>query len=166
VFHEPGAGLLVGRDAQDSARRVPGNFEPNPKRRIDDGEVLLGDEPFAVRDAIAAVLRPGARRGDSHARRSTRRRHRDLPGQLGATRRFVLTDAALTGGLPEPRLVPRAGRRRHLLRLRAQPRRAARRRRGGPTTWAPARSRASVVSRTGEGFEVLALDGPRQPRRP
>ena len=44
VFHEPGAGLLVGRDAQDSARRVPGNFEPNPKRRIDEGEVLLGHE--------------------------------------------------------------------------------------------------------------------------
>src|SRR5690242_15795942 len=58
--HSPSAGpgsLVVGRDAVHSARLEPSRFEPNPKRRIDDGSVLLGDRELAVGELIAAVLR-------------------------------------------------------------------------------------------------------------
>lgn len=34
----------------------PERFEPNPKRRIDDGEILLGERAVPVVEAITAVL--------------------------------------------------------------------------------------------------------------
>src|SRR3954465_4676828 len=52
VYAEPGGELNVGRDAVHSARLDPARFEPNPKRRIDDGTVLLGEQEFAVVDLI------------------------------------------------------------------------------------------------------------------
>ena len=68
VYAATGRRLLVGREAERSARVDPGRFEPNPKRRIDDGEILLGPEAFAVVDVIAATLRrvsdQAARAGD------------------------------------------------------------------------------------------------------
>jgi hypothetical protein len=158
VFHESGAGLLVGRDAQDSARRAPGNFEPNPKRRIDEGELLLGDRAFPVRDAVAAVLA----RVRAEATRTIGAPVGELtvtcPANWGATRRFVLTDAAQSAGLPEPRLVP-------------EPVAAATYFASVLNHEVPSGSAvvvydlgagtfdASVVSRTEEGFTVLALDG-------
>ncbi|AOS66023.1 Hsp70 family protein [Actinoalloteichus hymeniacidonis] len=48
---------VVGRDAERQARLDPSRYEPNPKRRIDDGEVLLGTHVVPVVDLIAAVLR-------------------------------------------------------------------------------------------------------------
>ena len=56
VYAEPDGTLVVGRDAVHSARLDPARFEPNPKRRIDDGLVLLGDRELPVVDLIAAVL--------------------------------------------------------------------------------------------------------------
>ena len=56
VYAEPGGALAVGRDAVHSARLDPARFEPNPKRRIDDGLVLLGEQEFEVVDLIAGVL--------------------------------------------------------------------------------------------------------------
>jgi molecular chaperone DnaK len=54
----PGDGpVLVGRDAQRAARLDPAAYEPHPKRRIDDGTLLLGEVELPVRDAIGAVLR-------------------------------------------------------------------------------------------------------------
>src|ERR1044071_5907330 len=56
VFAELDGTLVVGRDAVHSARIDPVRFEPNPKRRIDDGLVLLGEQEFPVVELIAAVL--------------------------------------------------------------------------------------------------------------
>src|SRR5262245_57235211 len=50
-------GLATGRDAERSARIRPDAFEPNPKRRVDDGTVLLGGRELRVVDLFAAVLR-------------------------------------------------------------------------------------------------------------
>src|ERR671917_556996 len=55
VYAEPAGELLVGRDAVHSARLDPARFEPNPKRRIDDGTLLLGDREVPVGDAVRAV---------------------------------------------------------------------------------------------------------------
>ncbi|GGM67807.1 Hsp70 family protein [Dactylosporangium sucinum] len=49
--------LHTGRDAAHLARGAPERLEPNPKRRIDDVTVLLGDAEVAVLDLIVAVLR-------------------------------------------------------------------------------------------------------------
>src|ERR687885_2899560 len=49
--------MLVGRDAERHARLDPARFEPNPKRRIDDGTLLLGDVVVPVTEALGAVLR-------------------------------------------------------------------------------------------------------------
>ncbi|MEU0562979.1 type VII secretion-associated protein, partial [Dactylosporangium sp. NPDC006015] len=54
--------LVAGLDAERLARADPAAFEPNPKRRIDDGTVLLGPHAVAVPDALAAVLRVVAAR--------------------------------------------------------------------------------------------------------
>src|SRR6266540_6707632 len=61
VYADPGGSLLVGRDAIHSARLDPARFEPNPKRRIDDHTVLLGDRELPVVDLLAAVLGAVAR---------------------------------------------------------------------------------------------------------
>jgi hypothetical protein len=53
-----GAGLLhVGRDAQRLAQADPGRYDPNPKRRIDEPGVLLGDAEVATVDLLAGLLR-------------------------------------------------------------------------------------------------------------
>src|SRR5258705_9882597 len=49
--------LLVGRDAVQASRGRPEAFEPNPKARIDDGEVLLGERVVPVAELVGAVLR-------------------------------------------------------------------------------------------------------------
>src|SRR4051812_37831596 len=56
VYAEPDGTLSVGRDAVHSARLDPARFEPNPKRRVDDDLVLLGDRELPVVELIAAVL--------------------------------------------------------------------------------------------------------------
>ncbi|RSM69880.1 heat-shock protein Hsp70 [Actinoplanes sp. ATCC 53533] len=158
VYAEAGGHLIAGRDAVHSARRDPGRFEPNPKRRIDDGLVLLGDEEFPVVDMIAAVL---VRVADEwHRTVGPVRPELTLtcPATWGATRRGLLAEAAARAGLSRARLV-------------AEPVAAA-------TYFAEVLGRdvpigsvlvvhdfgagtfdVSVVARTAEGFEVLAVDG-------
>ncbi|WP_327003604.1 hypothetical protein OHA72_52500 [Dactylosporangium sp. NBC_01737] len=57
VYAEVDGRLLTGRDATRAARLDPARFEPNPKRRVDDTEVLFGDAAVTVVDLIAATLR-------------------------------------------------------------------------------------------------------------
>src|SRR5690348_10136276 len=56
VYLEPDGRLLTGRDAVRSARFDPSRYEANPKRRISDREVLLGDRALPIEDLIAATL--------------------------------------------------------------------------------------------------------------
>ncbi|WP_328461761.1 Hsp70 family protein [Actinoplanes sp. NBC_00393] len=158
VYADASGNLLVGRDAVHSARLDPARFEPNPKRRIDDGLVLLGEREFEAVELITAVLA-----------RVTEEWHRAVgpyrpqttltcPASWGATRRTLLAEAAARAGLEGARLV-------------AEPVAAA-------TYFAEILGRdvpigsvvmvhdfgagtfdASVVARTAEGFEVLAVDG-------
>src|SRR5690349_22768444 len=57
VLLGPDGRLHVGRDAAHLARSSPERLEPNPKRRIDDDTVLLGDVAVPVRDLLGAILR-------------------------------------------------------------------------------------------------------------
>ncbi|ROP37644.1 Hsp70 family protein [Saccharothrix texasensis] len=108
VYCEEDGTLVVGRDAERRARLDPARFEPNPKRRVDDGVLLLGDNVVPVTDALAAVLRrvldETTRQLGGEALDEVRLTH---PAQWGPTRRNVLLSAArLAGVTGEIVLVP------------------------------------------------------------
>jgi len=158
VYAEPGGGILVGRDAVHSSRLDPARYEPNPKRRVDDGTLLLGEREIPVVELIAAVL---GRVSEEWTRTVGPVRPRvtlTCPATWGATRRQGLVDAARRVGFADVRLV-------------AEPVAAA-------TYFAQVLGRdvpigsvvvvhdlgagtfdASVVARTSSGFDVLAVDG-------
>ncbi|WP_447006385.1 Hsp70 family protein [Saccharothrix isguenensis] len=108
VYCEEDGTLVVGRDAERRARLDPARFEPNPKRRVDDGVLLLGDNVVPVTDALAAVLRrvldETNRQLGGESLDEIRLTH---PAQWGLTRRNVLLSAArLSGAKGEVVLVP------------------------------------------------------------
>ncbi|GAB3005353.1 type VII secretion-associated protein [Amycolatopsis acidiphila] len=98
--------LFVGQEAERQAAMDPSRYEPNPKRRIDEGELLLGDTVLRVTDVVRAVLS----RAVSEARRLAGGAEVDLlvlthPADWGAVRTRLLRQAA--GGLArEVTLVP------------------------------------------------------------
>jgi hypothetical protein len=171
VYAEPSGAIVVGRDAVHSARLDPARFEPNPKRRIDEGSVLLGDREVPVVQLLAAVLT----RVVDEFRRTTGgggpapRVTITCPAAWGATRRLVLSDAAAAAGLGS--VASLGDRSTASVRLVPEPVAAA-------TYFTQVLGRqvpvgsavvvhdfgagtfdASVVARTASGFEVLAVDG-------
>ncbi|MFF5080119.1 Hsp70 family protein [Actinoplanes sp. NPDC000266] len=158
VYAEPDGSFVVGRDAVHAARFDPARFEPNPKRRIDDGLVLLGEQEVPVVDLIASVLARVAEEWHRAVGPLLPEVTLTCPATWGATRRTLLAEAAAQAGLTRARLV-------------AEPVAAA-------TYFADVLGRdvpigsvvvvhdfgagtfdASVVARTAEGFEVMAVDG-------
>ncbi|SFW45903.1 type VII secretion-associated protein [Amycolatopsis australiensis] len=98
--------LFVGQEAERQAAVDPSRYEPNPKRRIDEGELLLGENVLRVTDVVHAVLA----RAVAEARRLAGDAEVDLlvlthPADWGAIRTRLLRQAA--GGLArEVALVP------------------------------------------------------------
>ncbi|SDH95597.1 Hsp70 protein [Actinokineospora alba] len=110
IYADEDGGLVVGRDAERRARLDPSRFEPNPKRRVDEGTLLLGTTVVPVTDALAAVLR---RVADETSRQLGGAKPDEVrlthPAQWGPVRRNVLLSAARQSGLgsnlvlvPEP----------------------------------------------------------------
>ncbi|MBM0228458.1 Hsp70 family protein, partial [Micromonospora sp. ATA51] len=56
VYADADGQLHVGRDAQRLAQVDPDRYEPNPKRRVDEAAVLLGDRRLSPAELLAAVL--------------------------------------------------------------------------------------------------------------
>ena len=106
VFAAADGTLATGREALRQARLDPTRFEPNPKRRVDDGEILLGDRVFPVVRVISAVLRTVAvevrRQLGGAMPDEVRLTH---PAQWGAARQNVLASAAREAGLGAGKLV-------------------------------------------------------------
>ena len=98
--------LLVGRDAERSARLEPSRYEPNPKRRIDEGLILLGDREYPVPDVFAAVLRRAFDEATRVAGGPTAHTMLTYPANWGAQRRKILVDSAARAGLGHVVLVP------------------------------------------------------------
>ncbi|HKS48716.1 MAG TPA: Hsp70 family protein [Amycolatopsis sp.] len=110
VFAGEDGTLVVGRDAERRARLDPTRFEPNPKRRVDEQTLLLGQDVVPVNEALAAVLRrvldeTTRQLGGEHPE-EVRLTH---PAQWGPVRRNVLLAAARLAGIrgnvllvPEP----------------------------------------------------------------
>ncbi|HEX4700556.1 MAG TPA: type VII secretion-associated protein [Pseudonocardiaceae bacterium] len=106
VFAAADGTLFVGQEAERQAAIDPSRYEPNPKRRIDEGELLLGNSVVAVLDVVRAVLG----RAVVEARRLAGNVPVDLlvlthPADWGAIRTRVLRQAA-AGLAAEVTLVP------------------------------------------------------------
>lgn len=56
VYAAPEGRLFVGQEAQRQAAIDPARYEPHPKRRLDEGELLLGDQVVPVVEVVRAVL--------------------------------------------------------------------------------------------------------------
>ncbi|GIJ49144.1 hypothetical protein Val02_60300 [Virgisporangium aliadipatigenens] len=105
VYAEPDGRLVVGRDAVNSSRIDPGRYEPNPKRRIDDGSVLLGEFEFPVEDVIAAVLRLVADEAARTAGVPLTAITLTCPAAWGPRRRRILVTGAARAGFPDVRVI-------------------------------------------------------------
>jgi molecular chaperone DnaK len=105
VYADPADGMRTGRDAVRSARLEPARYEPNPKRRIDESEVLLGEQAFAVTDLIAHTLRTVGAEAVRVTGGPVGRVVVTHPVAWGRVRRRILARACVEAGLPEPTLV-------------------------------------------------------------
>nr|WP_208406981.1 type VII secretion-associated protein [Amycolatopsis granulosa] len=106
VYAAPDGTVFVGQEADRQAAMDPSRYEPNPKRRIDEGELLLGDRVLRVTDVVRTVLG----RAVAEARRLASNAEVDLlvlthPAEWGAVRTRLLRQAA-SGLAREVTLVP------------------------------------------------------------
>jgi hypothetical protein len=98
--------LVVGQDAGRLARLDPSRFEPNPKRRIDEGTLELGGTTVEIADAFAAVLRRMAEEAERQLGRPPAQIRISHPAGWGATRQDVLREAAARARFGDVRLIP------------------------------------------------------------
>ncbi|SFR09047.1 type VII secretion-associated protein, Rv3446c family, C-terminal domain-containing protein [Lentzea waywayandensis] len=108
VFAAADGTLFVGQEAERQAAVDPARYEPHPKRRVDEGELLLGSTVLPVVDVVRAVLS----RAVGEARRVGGGAPVDLlvlthPADWGTVRTRVLLQAARGLGrelvlVPEP----------------------------------------------------------------
>ncbi|HEY1572689.1 MAG TPA: type VII secretion-associated protein [Pseudonocardiaceae bacterium] len=106
VFAAVDGTLFVGQEAERQAAIDPSRYEPNPKRRVDEGELLLGNTVIGVVEVVRAVLG----RAVTEARRLAGNAPVDLlvlthPADWGAIRTRVLRQAG-AGLATEVTLVP------------------------------------------------------------
>jgi hypothetical protein len=157
VFIDDEGGPVVGADAVHSGRRKPDRFEPNPKRRIDDAQILLGETEIPVTSVIAAVLSRVARECEQTLG-SLGPVTVTVPAAWGPTRRHVVADAATAAGLGTVDLVaePVAAVAYFVESLRVDVPRGS-----GVVVYdlGGGTFDATVLRRSANGFEVLAVDG-------
>ncbi|HEU5129315.1 MAG TPA: Hsp70 family protein [Glycomyces sp.] len=105
VFLDAAGVLHTGRDAQRLAGADPARYEPHPKRRIDDGSILLGDREVPVERLLSTALRRVADEAAGSGLRPT-----DViithPADWGPVRRSIVERAAADAGLGEVALLP------------------------------------------------------------
>ncbi|MBO3735418.1 Hsp70 family protein [Glycomyces niveus] len=104
VYLDADGELHTGRDAQRLAAAEPARFEPHPKRRIDEGTVLLGDREIPVEELLATGLRRVADAATASGQQPTET-VLTYPADWGPVRRAALERAAATAGLGRVRLL-------------------------------------------------------------
>jgi alpha-glucoside transport system substrate-binding protein len=100
-----GPGLLVGADALRAAVGHPAGLEPNPKRRVDEGVVWLGEREHPVVDLVAAVLARVAAEASQVAGGEPGEVVLTCPVAWAGPRLTVLAEAAERAGWPRARFV-------------------------------------------------------------
>lgn len=155
VFAADDGLLVVGQDAERRARLDPSRFEPNPKRRIDEGTLDLGGAKVPVTDAFAAVLRRIGEEAERQLGRPAGQTRISHPAGWGAGRQDVVRTAAVKAGLADVRLVPEP------VAAAAHYASAGHRHSGpiGVYDLGAGTFDCAVVGVTRQGFAVLAEDG-------
>ncbi|MEH1165193.1 Hsp70 family protein [Micromonospora sp. CPCC 205539] len=100
VYADPDGRLHAGWDARRLAQADPTRFEPNPKRRVDEPTVQLGDRSYPPADLLGAVLAAVARSAVG-AVGFLPPAVVTCPAAWDETRRQVLADALLRAGWPQ-----------------------------------------------------------------
>jgi hypothetical protein len=158
VCVQPDGMLLVGRSAVHAARSYPDGFEPNPKRVVDEGTVLLGGRELGVVELFAAVLARVAAEAGHATGGAPPETILTCPAVWGTARRRVLLDAAARAGFGPVRLVPEpVAAAWHLTatgRVVIPPGAAVLVYDLGAGTFD-----ATLLRRTGDGFEIAAAEG-------
>jgi molecular chaperone HscA len=104
VFLSADGVVHTGRDAARLGAGEPERFEPHPKRRVDEGTVLLGTSEAGVAELLRAILVRVAEEART-AGVDPVGAVLTCPADWGAPRRAVLADAARRAGLGEVRLL-------------------------------------------------------------
>ncbi|WP_426502520.1 Hsp70 family protein [Dactylosporangium sp. McL0621] len=158
VYADPAGDLLVGREVLALVQSDASRFEPCPKRQIDAGTVLLGDQHVPVAKLITAVLARVAQEAARVAGRPPDDVVLTYPAGWGPTRRAMLRTAAQSAGLtPTVMLAEPVAAAGYFLTAAEQPIPV-----GAPLMvydLGGGTFDVSVVRRTEEGFEVIASDG-------
>src|SRR5437763_1147812 len=103
AYLDPSGLLHVGRNALRMAALDPARLEPNPKRRVDEATVLLGNQEVSTVDLLGAVLGAVARAA-VEAVGFLPTAAVTYPATWGPARRTVLANAAQRAGWPPPRV--------------------------------------------------------------
>lgn len=106
IYVDKDGTVFVGRDAERRARLDPSRFEANPKRRIDEGALQLGDATIPIEDAFAAVLRRVGEEAELLLSRPPAQVRISHPAGWGQDRKQILRDAAVKAGFGTTLLVP------------------------------------------------------------
>lgn len=96
--------VLVGPSAVQAMLSDPEGFEPSPKRRLADGEILLGDALVPVVDLVAAVLREVFSRAARIMGGPPERLVLTHPDKWSAGQQQQLSDAAVAAGMARERI--------------------------------------------------------------
>jgi type VII secretion-associated protein (TIGR03931 family) len=107
VYAAPDGTLFVGQEADRQAAVDPSRYEPHPKRRIDEPELLLGASVYQVRDVVRAVLSRAVAEAQRVGGGSVDQLVLTHPADWGAVRTRVLRQAGNGLGahvvlVPEP----------------------------------------------------------------
>lgn len=105
VYVDVDGSLVGGQEARHLARLRPERYEPSPKRRIDAGELWLGDRAYPVVEVVATTLRLVAAAATEAAGAVPESVTLTHPAGWAATRRAVLVEAAARAGWLAPALV-------------------------------------------------------------
>ncbi|MEU8300015.1 Hsp70 family protein [Micromonospora sp. NPDC048909] len=100
VYADSDGRLHAGLDARRLAQEDPARFEPNPKRRIGEPAVPLGDREFAPAELLGAVLHVVGRAAVATVG-FLPPAVLTCPASWDAPRRHVLGDALLRAGWPQ-----------------------------------------------------------------
>ncbi|MGN9908408.1 Hsp70 family protein [Phytohabitans sp. LJ34] len=105
VFVDATGGLHTGRDGTRLGGASPERFEPHPKRRVDEGTVLLGEHEVPVEQLLAASLRRVADEARNAGISPEGATVLTCPADWGQPRRNVLRAAAWRAGLGQVTLL-------------------------------------------------------------
>ncbi|MEV4627187.1 Hsp70 family protein [Micromonospora sp. NPDC049523] len=105
VYLDPTGTTHTGRDAHRLASNQPDRFEPHPKRRIDDGTILLGDNDIPIAQLLAASLRRVADEARLTGIDPTTATVLTCPADWAQPRRNLLRTAAHQAGLGDVTLI-------------------------------------------------------------